>query len=101
MTLSYELSKKLKEFLGPTFPIPIHGDWWGRVGETPVLVGFASEYPAYTLEDLLSKPFCYEIWRRGMVYRVPYKISEIINEAYYEGGIPAVEAELLRLMSSK
>lgn len=109
--ISYECAKKLKEFMGESAPEPMKsemGQIWIYDSECPddgMLQGVsmsAGDYPAYCLHDLLSKPFC-----EAMANKEKYgfirgqEMAGIISSAYYSAGIPAVEAELMKMMEAK
>lgn len=128
MTTSYEVSKKLKAFLGESVPVPIGDDyrekhWYWKHYEQDGAMSeqymdnlydncrhapSIKEYPAYTLEDILSRPFC-EVF---MTKVKPFKWGEAVIDSqwrmcthiasqYNYGGFPAVEKELFRLMEDK
>lgn len=118
-TLSYETSKRLKEFLGESAPEPMDNNWYEIYEEplsTSVRMGykqFASrDYtvavcPAYTLEDLLSRPFCEAMSKRigGTNHPVildarPSVYQGELSFQYWKGGFPAVESELNLLMEA-
>ena len=104
---SYELSKKLKEFLGDYWMRPIENKHYTTKNgyRIPLYMGTLGKkylidcFPAYTLEDLLSKPFCLAMWKK---LKEPANwTQEALARAYYTGGFPVVEAELLKLMEGK
>lgn len=113
----YKVSKMLKEFLGESAPEPMadntgHGRWWYERDNANLYVfkddGYIS-YPAYQLQDLLSRPFCEafvrERFARGLNYEAAAweltgLIERIVNE-YYSKGLPAVEAALVEMMEGK
>ncbi len=116
---NYELSKALKKFLGEDAPEPMDKIGWGiGIYSFP---GEADKYdltmtceatnisPAYTLEDVLSKPFCeaamikYSIANELVMTKtmLDRNIDELANRlcmSYFNGGFPAVEKELARLI---
>ena len=121
----YEVSKRLKEFLGESAPEPMGKMYWNTDGPTrgmgagqgtPICfgaLGFKNgdkyTYPAYCLHDLLSKPFCEAFIRERFARRLNYEaaawelsgyLERMINE-YYNGGLPAVEKALLEMMEAK
>ena len=119
--ISYKTAKALKEFLGESAPKPIK-DYLGAIHlydpeceSDGILQGVSvgdDDYPAYQLHDLLSKPFC-EAMAKKMgtehwvkVHNAPLIMDgrgcfEYLSVAYYSGNMPAVEAELMRMMEAK
>lgn len=114
--ISYEVSKRLKEFLGESAPTPMVGFYW-RPEDTDDIeiisfINFNGEktkdfYPAYQLHDLLSKPFTDAIFKKiGVVEMTDtdmgieddYDVFLKISYSYYEGGLPAVERALMEMM---
>ena len=111
-TTSYELSKKLAKFLGPSRPTPLRKYYWNNgfgVATTIYIVYLRGEkndgvIPAYTLEDLLSKPFCEAIGKLvepGYAAIRTIQIRDLIVAKYYDGGFPAVEKALWEMMGGK
>ena len=119
---SYELSKALKEFLKDSAPEPIMQVWWdAHPPQVERLIGPDAPHtgwdrykdngswrelmkahnmiPAYTLEDILSKPFCEALIATK---KVAYCGGDILNRKlandFYYGNFPAVEKELWRLI---
>ena len=95
--ISYKTAKALKDFLQESAPEPIDGIY--------IKVGVCSNgpsYPRYALHDLLSKPFC-EAFEAKVEWRWPASlpIYEKLCDEYYESGLPAVEAELMRMMGNE
>jgi hypothetical protein len=112
---SYELSKALKEFLGDSAPEPMDGIYcygkdklldkadWSKLPSKCI--------PAYTLDDILSKPFC-EAMAKAIrknqaknfkpspmdVQNLGIELRYILSKEYYAGGFPAVELALKRLI---
>jgi len=131
----YEVSKRLKEFLGESAPEPMGKMYWNTDGPTrgmgagqgtPICfgaLGFKNgdkyTYPAYCLHDLLSKPFCEAMAHNDAKIEGPinygedehstcdpseshsYGVAIDIFNAYYGGGMEAVEKALLALMEEK
>jgi len=90
--MSYELSKALKKFLGKGAPSSHSDKFYGII-------------PAYTLEDLLSKPFCKALASK---YKGPLwinKRSDLLQlnlcGRYYDNGFPAVESALWEMIGQK
>ena len=52
---------------------------------------------AYQLHDLLSRPFCEAMAPKCKMF-FPEDVSAEINNAYYHGGLPAVEKALTEMM---
>lgn len=112
--ISYKCARRLKEFC-PELPEPMadntgHGRWWYE-RDNPNLYVFKDDghisYPAYQLHDILSKAFC-EAFVKNLSDKewpvtkdCPEQISKMAREVYYVGGLPAVEAELLKMMEAK
>lgn len=104
---SYEFSKRLKEFLGESAPEPISpwaydakiktkGPWKWHEEERR-----KTDFPAYQLHDLLSKPFC-EAMNKRMKSPSWFNISTTIFHAYVlHGGLPSVEKALTKMMEAK
>lgn len=115
MTITYATAKKLKEFLGALSPKPIEDKYWYDHEKEPFL-GTLESYkpyfkgiPAYSLEDLLSKPFCealaLKIWpANGILYSkesrkiLVKELSVNMHSAYYDGGMEAVEKALVEMI---
>lgn len=99
---SFEVSKRLKEFC-PELPEPMDlsvSTPWGVKKCDKITAGDYGYIWAYQLHDLLSKPFCEALAEKiGKGYALRYA-TEIFG-AYYRGGLPAVEAELIRMMEGK
>ena len=102
--ISYEVSKRLKEFLGDSAPEPICKCVWICGRTTPVYPPYAfvtgeALYPAYQLHDLLSKPFC-EAMAKALSKTPDFNtwVFGNISEAYWYGGLPAVERTLTEMM---
>lgn len=119
---NYELSKKLKAFMGEDAPCLLGGviTVYDRNGsKQQIYVGqmVKEDTLAYTLEDILSKAFCEAMAKRAHPHQfhsvfpggaeaveVPMGHLECFvafSRAYYSGGHPALERELIRMMGSK
>lgn len=102
MTITYETAKKLKEFLGEGTVEPIDGGYYQKGYYS--LFPNKGDYPAYSLEDLLSKPFLESFWRKTKSKqedRGNWSASEfgqILSINYFYGGIEAVEKCLLKMI---
>ena len=111
--ISYEVSKRLKEFLGDSAPDPMEPGWWVETtdgGHTWPDIHTCHEKtdpPAYQLHDLLSKPFTDAMFKKVGVVEMTdtdmgieddYDVFLKISYAYYEGGLPAVEKSLMEMM---
>ena len=113
----YEVSKRLKEFLGESAPEPIEDNKCAYYGKD--LMCYVPEESkterhrytfdgyAYRLEDLLSKPFITamekkmyspEVLEDG--YDEMEHYHQILN-AWVDGGMEAVEKALLEMMEAK
>lgn len=115
-TLTYKTSVKLAKFLGKDVPEPIGKEWWiipDDKTDPPFIVEgqkpYEGKFPAYTLEDILSRPFC-EAFRSEVFRRdnkkfkdlwTPRELAQIMTLHYYDGSMEAVEREILRLMEAK
>lgn len=112
---SYEVSKRLKEFLGGSAPKPMKLQFWNIVhiigntlhdkriihwNDRVEVWGIKSHhkmFPAYQLHDLLSKPFCEAMENKG-VKLFSHTVALRLTGMYYDGGIPAVEKALMEMM---
>ena len=120
MTLSYEVCKRLKEFLGEDAPEPIDSELWThvppKISSSDNCLKSMREHPyltpVYKLHDILSKPFCEALAKKCDIEKVypkaftqcPWKevlIRNILCSEYYDGGYPAVEKELMQMMEEK
>ena len=104
---SYEVSKRLKEFMGESAPEPIipltytgDGD-----GPYPQVIGGIFPSPCYQIHDLISKPFCEAMEKASaqskgcLVWK--YILCEKLASAYFNDGLPAVEAALMKMMDKE
>ena len=99
----YKLSKQLKEFFGKDAPEPIIYQGYTESGsfiDADSNLTYLIVYPAYSLEDILSRPFCIAIDLRipGAKAR---DIAKQLFSAYYDDGFPAVEAEIAKLIGGE
>lgn len=121
--ISYKTAKMLKEeFLGESAPEPMNGEYTYSLYDTPPFVYEIAveehwpelgeeikKYPAYQLHDLLSKPFCEAMAKKhpharyfdGKCEDLPWEICLCLNEANFNGGMPAVEKALVEMMEGK
>ena len=113
--ITYETAKRLKEFC-PELPEPMGEDgfklrWSKYKDRKPNLVIFKLDEEeqcwAYQLHDILSKPFC-EVLGKGKKINDKKnfgtkraEIADLLMREYFHGGLPAVEAELIRMMEGK
>jgi len=118
--ITYKTAKALKDFLKESAPEPMAGEKYvfrphfknplistGAVDENE----WRKSTPAYQLHDLLSKPFCKAMAKKikrpkiskDEYYVSPWDIAirDMIVDKYYQGGLPAVEAELMKMMEAK
>lgn len=102
---SYEVSKRLKEFLGESAPKPMSQSYSYDKGGHKTY----PKYTRYQLHDLLSKPFC-EAFRDKVFLSdsVRFKdlwtsreMGQILAMHYFDGGLPAVEKALMKMMEGK
>lgn len=119
--ITYETAKRLKEFLGDSAPEPIAGDYTYCLYDTPPFIYEVNnlenwpphigeevkKYPAYQLHDLLSKQFC-EAFLDMLEKKKGWcpvdgndELSQELAYKYFFGGLPAVEAELIKMMEGK
>ena len=117
--ISYETAKALKSFC-PELPEPMEGNPKAYYGKDLLCYAHdekdtsAHKYTfdgfAYQLHDLLSKPFCEALAKKNPKHDffegdepcdIPYDISVVLMERYYEGGLPAVEACLMEMIGGK
>ena len=126
--ISYKVSKALKEFLGESAPEPMEFRYWfvsnkhedytyadfvqGGLKEAQekcaVHKNVHTPYPQYALHDLLSKPFCEAMAGKIKPFKVGaaevkgfWRIRVHLYSEYQEGGLPAVEAELMKMMGNE
>lgn len=105
---SYEISKRLKEFMGVRAPEPMNKQVWkynGEGFEKNLIKTWAADetdivYPAYQLHDLLSKPLCEAMAKKVFPHGEVYLAAKIFA-GYYNGGLPAVEKALMEMMEGK
>ena len=108
---SYEVSKRLKEFMGESAPEPMDKKCYeDKFGSIVCAWYKSSSYPAYQLHDLLSKPFCEAFVKVG-AKRFGFGEDEITDfvadwstemaHAYWNGGLEAVEAALMKMMDGE
>ena len=116
--ISYETAKALNKFLGDSAPAPMELEWFYDLSDKSVYYDpYNDPYnadpgiePAYKLHDLLSKPFCEAIANKLPPIKV-HTDCEIgwnsvccddvylnLSGSYKNGGLPAVEQELLRMI---
>jgi len=109
---SYEFSKRLKAFLGEGAVEPMEDEYYDATKQIARVSGrikHEHHYPAYQLHDLLSKPFC-EAFRDKVFLSdsVRFKdlwtsreMGQILAMHYFDGGLPAVEACLMKMIGGK
>ena len=113
---SYAVSKRLKEFMGEGVLEPMKPKYWskGPYGLPGTLSKFQScnmdSFPAYQLHDLLSRPFCEAFVKVG-AKKFGFDEDEITDfvadwstdmaYAYWNGGLEAVEAALMKMMDGE
>ena len=112
---SYEVSNRLKEFMGEGAPEPMGRGYYRDCSSVTVLDGWTSgleieDPPAYQLHDLLSRPFCEAFVKVG-AKKFGFDEDEITDfvadwstemaYAYWNGGLEAVEATLIRMMDGE
>lgn len=109
--ISYETAKRIKEFLGDKAPEPMGKEYWCdgyiHISPTKTKPRNGSDWPAYRLEDLLSKPFCEAMGKKGALpdkaeFMITSRaIATAIFEAYFKNNMPAVEELLMEMMGDK
>lgn len=114
---SYKLSKMLNEFLGESAPEPMGNTQWVNLKEETGTQGIdgephiyctrpvkCSKYPyrprAYRLEDLLSKPFAEAMFPK-LGWLEARDVTTELFWAWEDGGLPAVEEALCKMMEAK
>lgn len=103
---SYELSKRLKEFMGDSAPEPMAGEIYVIRWARPIIEPaekFPNEkgvLPAYQLHDLLSPAFCEAMAIKCKIFGPKWCASEL-GYAYYNGGLSDVEKVLMDMMEGK
>lgn len=112
MTITYETAKKLKAFLGESAPLTNRYWYVKTINNQIKLTEWACDLgevllaPAYSLEDLLSKPFCeamekaYEKGGKNNGFN-PKDFAHEITNIYYNSGMEAVKRTLIEMMESK
>ena len=114
--ISYQTAKALKEFC-PKLPEPMDKAYWSNDGNALLRTApfsydtkLGMGYPAFQLHDLLSKPFCEAFVKSG---RIKFgfdedEVTDLIADwsteiayAYWNGGLPAVEACLMEMIGGK
>lgn len=105
--IGYETAKRLKEFC-PNLPEPMDGGYHIEV-EKGVVPGYGyadvhtldtKKYPAYQLHDILSKSFCEAMAKARNSKMTPQGCFVNLADKYWLDGIPAVEAELMKMMEA-
>ena len=109
--ITYETAKRLREFC-PELPEPMEGGFWmvdetGRMHELgDTRAGIWRTVHKYKLHDLLPKCFCdrfaeAKCLKEGKPIHWT-DVSARLYQAYIcSGGLPAVEAELMRMMEGR
>ncbi len=106
--ISYATAKALKEFLGDKCPKPLGKQWWlyypvacrAEIKDKDLASWGAETAPAYRLEDLLSKKFGAALFPK-LSWQEPKDVQDELYWAWLDGGLPAVERELMKLMEGK
>ena len=116
--ITYKTAKRLAEVLGDSAPDTMESqpvrwvdrDMEGKKCKSYLLYGYKdSGFIAYQLHDLLSLEFCEAMAKKhpharyfnGKCKDLPWEINLCLNEAYYNGGMPAVETALMKMMDGK
>ncbi len=112
--ISYKTAKALKAFMGESAPEPMCRSYYAKSHSNGWLIYDDGDYGtgsvfAYQLHDLLSRPFC-EVFREKVLLKdsrkfndvwTPRELGQILVMHYHDGGLPAVEAELMKMMGGK
>lgn len=115
--VGYEVSRRLKAFLGESAPEPMGKEYWHTIDsglncEKKVIRRWETKtdgIPAYQLHDLLSPAFCEAMAKKhpharyfdGKCEDLPWEICLCLNEEYFNGGLSAVEKALMEMMEDK
>ena len=103
--ISYQTAKALIEFC-PELPEPMGHDKYQDEYENPD-TGRRELYPMYELCDLLSRPFCeafekaYEKAEHENSPFDPVELAHEMTRLYFNGGLPAVEDCLMKMIGGK
>ena len=116
---SYEVSKRLKEFMGEGAPeamdhvrwiVPLNGSkpYTFPARDNVIMAHDVQRVPAYQLHDLLSRPFC-EAFLDALEKKTGYcpvdgnddLAIDIIARKYFFYGLPAVERALIEMMDGE
>ena len=104
----YTTSIALKKFLHNSCPEPLDKCYW--INEHGDIRSVYKEevqewyIPIFCIHDLLSKPFCEAmagLTRKHGYVNDPYQISNRLHNCYWDGGMEAVERELITMMEAK
>lgn len=106
--IPYETAKRIKAFLGDGAVEPMGHDKYQDEYENRD-TGRREMYPMYELCDLLSRPFCEAMAKKhpharyfdGKCEDFPWEICLCLNEANFNGGLPAVCKALEEMMEGK
>ena len=105
--ITYETAKRLTWFC-PELPEPMDREYHRKIDLTHLNEPEdANEYPAYQLHDILSREFCEAVANemnkhKGHGFPATTKgVSKVLAFAYIDGGLPAVEAELMKMREGK
>lgn len=98
--INYETARKLKEFC-PGLPEPMEYLVYAKSDTVDRICVYdcGDGVFAYQLHDLLSKPFC-----EAMAIKTGRQSGYVnwkLSRTYLSGGLPAVEAELMKMMEGR
>ena len=111
--ISYETAKMLKKALGDKAPAPMERVYYEYDKEyggiTPkTKMGYSRCVPMYGVCDLVGQGFCRALAKKHPhckaltkyepIEDLAWDISRMIQELYYNNGIPAVERALMEMM---
>jgi hypothetical protein len=95
--ITYQTAVRLTQFLGESAPEPMAKHYYYD----------GNKYPSYELCDLLSKPFLVALWEKTTgKYSYGHAITkggyqfDKLTAAWWEGEMPAVEQELLKMIEN-
>ena len=108
--ISYQTAKALIEFC-PELPEPMEHSYISPEGVVYITIApSSSDRPCYYLHDLLSKPFCEAFVTAGKLKQgISEDLAEttlqdwpeVIGKIYFDDGLPAVEACLMKMIGGK
>ena len=114
--ISYEIARKLKEVLRKNAPKPMERMYFvydddSHQWEPRTILGISKFPPMYGVCDLVGQGFCKALAAKhphckalnkyAPIEDLAWDISRMIQEEYYNNGLPAVEKALCEMMEAK